>query len=68
MIRTTAQFININNVEIEVTIKAPYNEWKQLLEMIDGNRWPGSKFHEYIRDVLRKLERQVDIADTSKDI
>lgn len=61
MIRTSANFVNINNVEVEITITAPYSEWKQLVEMIDTSKWPGSRFHDYIREIMQKLERQVDI-------
>jgi len=59
MIRVSANFEQIKNVEIEVTIRATYTEWKELLELVDANRYPGSKFHDFVSDVVRKLERQI---------
>jgi len=63
MIRVSASFEQIANVEIEVTIRTTYAEWKQLLDLVDANKYPGSKFHERISDIVRKLERQVTSVD-----
>lgn len=63
MFKTSACFNNISQVEIEVTMRATYNDWKELLDLINENKYPGSKFHEQIRSVLTKLERQVVVSE-----
>lgn len=59
MLIINAHFNRIANVEIEVTIKATYQDWKALLELIDADKYPGYQLHQAIRDTVRKLEDQI---------
>lgn len=61
MIRVSASFTDFRDIEIEVLIRAPYSDWRELLELIDGDKYPGSMFHQYIKEALNKLERQVNV-------
>jgi hypothetical protein len=59
MLIVNASFNKISNVEIEVTIKATYQEWKDMLELINADKYPGYQLYQAIRDTVRKLEDQI---------
>lgn len=57
MITARSQFTNVNDLEMEVTIKATYKEWQSLLVEVNSDVWPGSSFHYIIRELLEQANK-----------
>lgn len=53
--KTTAKFININSLEVELTMTMRLEEWRKIRDGLD-KAWPSSKLREHIAEVITNLE------------